>query len=242
METIDSIKILGSGTIPKGTYDVVSVIGEAEGTDEFSVNFLKVIGRLIAYKTVKAEDIKILGEMICNEVCNTNNDLEILGRLTAKSYYKGDTIRVYGQGFFKDSLEFNEIDVLGELEVEKNCKGNKFLSKGKLNINGILSSNLVKINPKGISFIKEINAHDIQIRNKNLFNFGDTEINSDIIYGNKVKLENTNCKLVKGDDVIILGSCNIERVEYNNSIFVSSDSNVREKVKVNYIPIEKKQE
>lgn len=240
METIDSIKILGSGTIPKGTYDVVSVIGEAEGTDEFSVNFLKVIGQLIAYKTVKAEDVKILGEMICNEVCNTNNDLEILGRLTAKSYYKGDTIRVYGQGFFKDILEFNEIDVLGELEVEKNCKGNKFLSKGKLNINGILSSNLVKINPKGISFIKEINAHDIQIRNKNLFNFGDTEINSEIIYGNKVKLENTNCKLVKGDDVIILGSCNIERVEYINSIFISDDSNVKENVKVSYIPIEKK--
>lgn len=240
MENIGSIKILGSGTIPKGNYDIVSVIGEAQGTDAFSVNFLKVIGQLIAHRSVEAEDVKILGEMICNENSSTNNDLEILGRLTAKSYYKADTIRVYGQGFFKDVLEFNEIDIIGELEVKKNCKGNKFLSTGKFNISGILSCDLVKINPKGTSFIKEINAHDIRIRNKNLFNFGDTVINSDIIYGNKVQLENTNCKLVKGNDVIILESCNIERVEYNNSIFVSDGSRVKEKVKVDYISIEEK--
>ena len=228
MNDINSIKIIGNGIITNGEYEKVSILGEAIALDSFKCNYLKVVGNCILKDEVIARRVKILGEMLCEERGITESELEILGELRALKDYKVNKIKVLGEAIFKENLFFEETDILGKLEVYKDCEGNLFNSRGKLKINGLLSAENIDINPNGISTISEIGGSKIIIRRKGLFSFGESKVISNTIEGDYIELENTECEIVRGHNIRILANCRIGKVEYTGTLSVDNRSIVGE--------------
>lgn len=229
MSDLNSIKVIGNGVITSGEYNKVSIVGEAVALDQFKCNYLKVIGNCTLKHEIISNKIKILGELLCENKVTTNEELEILGQLRALNDYKGNKIKVLGEGKFEKNLFFEEINILGEIKVFNDCEGNSFNSKGILKIDGLLSAENININPHhGISTINEIGGSKIIIKKKGLFLFKESRIVSNVIEGDYIELENTNCKIVRGHDVKILGNCKIDKVEYTGSLTIDKSSIVGE--------------
>jgi hypothetical protein len=230
MSDLNSIKVIGNGAITSGEYNKVSILGEAVGLDKFKCNYLKIIGNCILKDEIISDKIKIMGELLCENKVTTNGELEILGELRVLNEYKGNKIKVLGEANFEKNLSFEELSVLGELRVYNNCEGNSFNSRGLLKIDGLLSAENIIINPHhAISTINEIGGSKIIIKKKGLFSFKESIVISNLIEGDYIELENTQCKIVRGHDVKILGNCKIDKVEYTGTLTIDKNSIVGEK-------------
>lgn len=230
MNDLNSIKIIGKGTITGGEYGKISILGEAIAIEEYNCDFMKVIGNCTLKGEMTSNKVKVLGEMLCEKMVKTNNKLEILGQLKALEDYKADKVEVKGQGVFNKNLFFNEIDVKGELEVSSDCEGNSFTSDGKLNIRGLLSAEVIYIYPNGVITVNEIGGSKIVIRKKGIFSLRKSIIISNIIEGDDIELENTQCKVVRGHNVKILENCKIDKVEYTGTLKVDKNSVIGEEI------------
>lgn len=230
MNNLNSIKIIGNGVITNGEYDKVSIIGEATAIQQFKCNYLKVVGNCTLNDEVITERVKISGEIICENLVTTNDELEVLGNLKALNDYRVNKIKVLGEAKFGTDLFFEETDILGELEVKRNCEGNTFKSRGKLRIDGLLSAENIEINPNGVSTINEIGGSKIIIKKRGIFSFGESRVISNVIEGDYIELENTQCSIVRGHDITILANCKIDKIEYTGTLNVNKNSIVGEEV------------
>jgi hypothetical protein len=229
MNDLNSIKVIGNGTVTSGEYDKVSILGEAVALDKFKCNYLKIIGNCTLKDEMISGKIKILGELLCENIVTTSGELDILGELRALNDYKGNKIKVLGEANFGKNLFFEEISILGELTVSDDCEGNLFTSRGRLKIDGLLSAENITINPHhAISTINEIGGSKIIIKKKGLFSLKESIVVSNVIEGDYIELENTHCKIVRGHDVKILANCKIDKIEYTGSLIIDKSSIVGE--------------
>ncbi|MGL4107585.1 hypothetical protein [Clostridium sp. LP20] len=228
MNNYGSIRIIGESSISKGAYDKITIIGEAKSSGKVECNSLNVLGTLDLEDEFKACDMKIVGEVTASCKVESTGKVKLLGELVGDDDFIINTVNIIGQGIFKKNLTFNNIDLLGELTVSGNCEGNIFYSKGKASIDGLLSADKIEINPKDSSFINEIGGSEIIIRNTGWNVFSNGKVISNTIEGDKIILEQTHCKIVRGHDIKILRDCNIDRIEYTGTITVDERSSVGE--------------
>lgn len=230
MSELGSIRILGDGYISAGEYKNITIMGDARSIGSFKCEYLKVLGDCKLNEEAVIEDFKIVGTVVSEKMIIVDGTLEIIGDLTGKVDYKVNKLKATGIGTFKEDLEFEEIKVLGELNVNGDCQGNIFNSKGSVNIDGLLSADNIIINPRGISTINEIGGSEITIENRNLFTLRRGRVIINSIEGDKIRLENTECKNLHGHDITILGGCKIGKIEYTGSLTIDKDSVVGEVV------------
>lgn len=230
MNNLNSIRVVGNGTITNGEYEKVSILGEAIALEAFKCNYLKIVGNCILKDKMISNKVKVLGEMLCENIVTTNDELEISGKLKTLNDYTGNKIKVLGEAIFGGNLFFGEIDILGEIEVSKDCEGNLFNSRGKLKIEGLLSAENIDINPNGVSTINEIGGSKIIIKKKGLFSFRESIVISNVIEGDYIELENTQCKIVRGHDITILANCKIDKIEYTGTLTIDKSSIVGEEI------------
>ena len=58
------------------------------------------------------------------------------------------------------------------------------------------------------------------------------ELTTELIEGDEIYLENTNAKIVRGNNITIGEGCNIGLIEYSGEINISSESIVKEQKKI----------
>ncbi|EKQ56680.1 MULTISPECIES: hypothetical protein [unclassified Clostridium] len=230
MDKLNSLKIIGNGMITNGDYGKISIIGEAIALEQIKCNYLKVVGNCTLKDEMISDRVKILGELLCENYVITNDELDILGNLRALNNYKVNKIKVTGEAKFEKSLLFEEVNVFGQLEVFKECEGNTFNSRGQVKIDGLLTAENIIINPNGISIINEIGGSKIIIKKKGIFSFGESRVISNLIEGDYIELENTECKIVRGHDITIASNCKIDKIEYTGSLSINKSSIVGEEV------------
>lgn len=228
MNNLNSIKVIGNGVITNGEYEKVSILGEATALEQFKCNYLKIVGNCTLRDKIISNKVKILGELICENEVTIDSQLDILGKLEALEDCKVNEIKVLGEARFESNMFFEKIEVLGEMKVLKDCEGNSFNSRGKLEIDGLLSAENIVINPNGISTLNEIGGSKIIIKKKGLFSFGESIVISNVIEGDYIELENTQCKIVRGHDITILGNCRIDKIEYTGTLTIDKSSIVGE--------------
>lgn len=228
MNNLNSIKVIGNGVITNGEYEKVSILGEATALEQFKCNYLKIVGNCTLRDKIISNKVKILGELICENEVTIDSQLDILGKLEALEDCKVNEIKVLGEARFESNMFFEKIEVLGEMKVLKDCEGNSFNSRGKLEIDGLLSAENIVINRNGISTLNEIGGSKIIIKKKGLFSFGESIVISNVIEGDYIELENTQCKIVRGHDITILGNCRIDKIEYTGTLTIDKSSIVGE--------------
>jgi cytoskeletal protein CcmA (bactofilin family) len=220
----NDIKITGSGQINGGDYNKVSISGSA-----------KVNG------DVKAQEIRNSGSLdavgnISSKLVHSSGSLKIEGNLEADLVESSGTLKVSGKMQVKDLeasgsvngdiIQGNTVNVSGGFKVPRDVTVKSFSSSGGLDIGGVLNADKIKISINGDSKIGSIKGKSIEIKRLLDIIFRNSRLNTDRIEGDEVALENVNAKFVKGRTVKLGSNCNIDVVEYKETISVDSGAKV----------------
>lgn len=208
----------------------IKVMGELDVSGKFICGNCRVLGECDLRNMAEIDSLKIMGEVRAIKELVINSNLNIMGNINLYENLKGNIIKVMGEGIIEKNVIFNDINILGRLEVKGNCEGNNFYNKGEVRINGLLSADKVEIVPKRVSIIEEIGGSEITIKKSKLIESLYGKVVSKLIEGDKITLQNTECKIVRGHDITILSGCNIGKIEYTGSLTVDENSEVGEKI------------
>lgn len=229
----ERIVISGKGTINGNAAATHKIMISGMGTLKGHAKAGKVLSSGTAYVegNLNAEDIEASGNLkVGGDVLtqHLSND----GRCRVGHHVKAH--KIVSRGF---------LSVAGDLEAEE------YDSKGSFSIDGLLNANVIDVEIHGFCYAKEIGGEAIQVKLSRYHNWtidffsklinpflGNNreldKLNADLIEGTSIALENTHAKVVRGNQVKIGPNCEIELVEYTESIEIDASSIVQQNVKV----------
>ena len=229
---LQDAKISGAGSLGGGKYrDVkISGAGTVNGNiecNEFSTSGASTVNGNIIAKTIKvsgATDIK--GNIEAEEI-------KVSGGSEFKGNVKTKEIKISGATKIKGSLSAENVDISGSVNINEDCEAETFKAKGGFDIGGLLNADTIEIAIGGRCRVREIGCGKIEVKKfggnflaevlKYIFIQGDTLVTS-VIEGDDIYLESTSAKIVRGNNVTIGPNCNIEVVEYRDTVFVDKGS------------------
>ena len=240
-----SASISGAGTIGGGTYDRVSISGAGKITSDIITEELrisgagKVQGRTEAEKIVASGSAVFAGDVIAEEM-RVSGSARVDGRIEVKELKCSGTFKV------AQSISSEYIKVSGDLRVGEDVEAEIFKASGGFKIEGLLSADRIEIRLGGRCQAREIGGERIEVTRggwkekgilldgliKLFTGGGMAELHTTQIEGDEILLENTTADIVRGKTVEIGPGCNIETVEYSESLRVADEATVRNKSRV----------
>ncbi|MHC6179327.1 polymer-forming cytoskeletal protein [Clostridium sp. JNZ X4-2] len=228
---LSDIKISGSGSINGGSYNEVKISGSVKIDGNINCNYYKCSGSSTAKGNVKSRIFGISGSTkICgnldSEELSVSGSSHILGHIISKK------VKVSGSTHIENNLNAEDVQISGSISINGDCEAENFNVRGNFNIGGLLNADDIDVEMYGKCRAKEIGGENIQVKagSSNLFikminlfsNYA--KLITDVIEGDDIYLENTDSKIVRGNNVVIGPNCNIERVEYRNTVDIGQNS------------------
>lgn len=257
---LNDLKISGSGFSNGGTYNDVKISGSGEIKGDLKCNYLKISGSADICGNVEAKEIrssgscKIMGNLKVENIKISGSShirggmvaetIEISGSCDIQGNIGTETIEISGSSDVKGSLSSKEVRISGASTIKDNCEADKFLARGAFDIGGLLNAENIKIYVGGKCRAREIGGTSIEVRYlsdndgmfmklfKTMFNGSYRRLETSIIEGDNIYLENTTASVVRGKNIEIGPNCNIDSVEYQQELKISQDSQVKEQKKV----------
>ena len=239
---IGDIKISGSGTAGGGKYNDVSISGSGKINGDLECKDFKTSGSSKVIGNLKAETIKISGSARIEGNVEAE-EMKVSGSSHVVGDVKSQSIKINGSTHIEGNLYGEEIIIAGSAHIEKNCEAESFKASGNFKIQGLLNAGEINIRIGGNCNVQEIGGEHIEIRvnpiDNSLFKkvidkmFNSKgELTTELIEGDEIYLQNTNAKIVRGNNITIGEGCNIGLIEYSGEIIISSDSIVREQKQI----------
>ncbi|MFD0715968.1 bactofilin [Paenibacillus sp. GCM10027626] len=214
--TAGNLKIIGTGQGTGGSYNNISIIGEAQLDGSLEANSFKCTG-----------NSKINGSLTTLEF-RQQGEVALQGNLAARR------MKVMGELKIRGNLRGEQLLVRGMLEAAGSCEAEQLRVHGACSIGGMLNVEQLAIRLYGPSWVKEIGGRQIQVRLsrwKGLTQWftaqGKQELTAEIIEGDDIYIEYTHAKLVRGDHVVIGPGCQIGMVEYRKTFKQNKSAIVR---------------
>ena len=169
--------------------------------------------------------------------------MKVSGSAHVTGNVKSQSIKINGSTHIEGNLYGEEITIAGSAHIEKNCQAECFKASGNFKIQGLLNAGEINIRIGGNCNVQEIGGEHIEIRVSpidnsfikkvidKMFN-SKGELTTALIEGDEIYLQNTNAKIVRGNNITIGEGCNIGLVEYSGEIIISSDSIVKEQKQI----------
>lgn len=236
---LQDIKILGAGSISEGEYNNIRISGAGDVLGDVKANSVSGSGSMAFRGDIITGSINASGSFSCHGSVVSKGEIKINGSAEINNNVDGKEIVFNGGSRVGGNVSFEKMVTRGGCEIKGDCEGDDFSSLGGINIDGLLAADKISIVPEGESYIREIGGAEINIKSekkKKIMFFkitigSDGELKCDIIEGDKIYLENTHCKVVRGENITIGKGCNIERVEYTGELNITDEkSTVGEKV------------
>ncbi|MEG1002324.1 hypothetical protein [Clostridium sp.] len=231
---LNNMDIAGNGTVGSGEYDRITISGMGKVVGDIKSKSLDVSGLGKSIGVINSENMNISGKFTTYAFIESTKQIEISGCITCKDGIKGKDIRINGYAKVLSKIQFDNLEINGVIKGLNGAEGRKFVSEGVVNIDGLLSADYININMFKTSKIKEIGGEEIVVRRRT--HGGVSEIFfkgnlvSDLIEGDKIYLERTKAKVVRGGDITIgIGSV-IDRVEYSKNLSINDGAIVKEKI------------
>jgi len=238
-----NVTISGAGRIEGGSYGRVKIAGAARvagnlEAEEFkSAGSARVEGNLQTKHFESAGAFKCMGNLEVDEG-EAAGSFKVEGKIKAKELkLAGAThARAVGGGYLR---------VGGSLEVEEDVELDTFRVAGGFQIGGLLSADKLEIQLEGVCRVREIGGERIEIKRSTkaygsllantlgvLFRHDKArELHAETVEGDDIYIEATVAKVVRGARIRIGPGCQIDRVEYSESVEVDPQSTVGEEVK-----------
>ncbi len=255
MDESNNMRISGSGIIPEGEYNEIKISGSGSIIGKVKANIIKISGSGDSRCNIESNEMRVSGSFDARNSMNINeflkingsldckgnikaNDIKINGTLGCSNNISSNNMKVSGGSYIKGDVSFDNLEVRGTIDIEGNCEGREFLGYGGVKVRGLLSADKVTIITYRISFIKEIGGEDIVIKKKEdrklgfiFFNpFSRGRVESDCIEGDNIFVENTICKVLRGNNITVGEGCRIGRIEYLGELTIDKKSEVGERV------------
>lgn len=243
----DSVSISGSGKIngdlqcikfsssgsSKVEGNIVCERFECSGSSKIGGNItskeFKCSGSGRITGSVKAEEVRVSG------VCKIEGDMQ------------GNTISNSGSTTIDGDIKCEKVAISGMLSSGKNIEAEEISINGAIKNTGTINAERILIECRGGNgscIFNEIGASKVSI-NKDTQNIGfslyklvglftgsTNKISGNLIEGDEIYIENANVKMVRGDKIVIGPDCQIDQVEYRESIEVSDKAQVKQVVKI----------
>lgn len=209
-KSISDLKINGHGSSTGGKYNSVVINGNGSINGDMECIYLRINGQGNIKGNAKAESFKI------------NGNSSIKGNL------ESEKVKVNGMAHIEGNLSVEDAETYGNINVGGDCNAEMFRVDGMFAVEGLLNAGELKLNLHGPSRAREIGGEKITVKRMGRFglrglkNFiwphgHDKGLNADVIEGDDVYLENTQAKVVRGNNVELGPDCEIELVEYNET-------------------------
>lgn len=240
-QKLGNISISGSGSAGGGTYDTIKISGSGKLTGDTVCNEFKCSGSSKVENKLAAGTAKVSGsakfvEDLKADYLSISGSSTLLANLSVKELKTSGSIRVDG------TVDAEEIHVSGTIKIAKDCNAEAFYLSGGCQIGGLLNAGEIEIKLAGRCEISSIGTEVITVKHNlgqniitdlfgSLFN-QDAALYSEIIEGDEIYLENTICKMVRGNTVRIGKGCKIETVEYSGTLEVADQGKVVNSIQV----------
>lgn len=146
------------------------------------------------------------------------------GAITAKRVDVHGTFDVHGK------LAAAEVSIRGMLKIGGDCNADSVHLDGGINMKGMLSADRIEMQVYAPSRVDEIGGEFIQVRAGRSFpKLRGARLVAEMIEGDRVDLEYTRAKVVRGARVRIGRGCEVGRVEYSEDLQQDAQSSVVEK-------------
>ena len=241
----NDMKFAGSGVLAGGDYATVACSGSLSVQDTIRCEQFRVSGSARAHGSVICK-----GKVSCSGAFRCDGDVS------------GDEVRVSGSCHVDGTVTGNTISISGALKAVKGIRGGEIRLSGGISTEGDVEGDSVSISGGGtvggmingetvrLSLSRKneslrvgvIGGTSIFVRceekNFGLFRnlFGKRTapgiLRGTVIEGDTVELIATECKTVRGRDVVIGEFCRIEKVEYTGTLTVDPSAEVKQREKV----------
>lgn len=211
---IGDLKINGQSSAAGGIYNDVIINGEGRITGDLDCINLKINGKCDIKGNVKSESV------------NVNGSNSIKGDLEAEKAKINGTIDIDG------NLSVDKAETYGIINVNGDCNAEIFKIKGTFAIEGLLNAGKLELSLYESSRAREIGGEKITVKRIGglkgmIMSSGrGKELTVETIEGDDVYLENTNAKIVRGNNIELGPGCEIELVEYKDSFKQDEKANV----------------
>ena len=238
----NDIKITGSGSSSGGKYNSVIISGSGKINGDLECVDFKTAGSSKVSGNLKADSIKISGSAKIEGDVEVE-DIKISGSSHVVGNVKSQSIKINGSTHIEGNLYGEEVNIAGSVHIGKNCEAEYFKTSGSFRIQGLLNAGQVIIKLGGRCIVKEIGGEHIEVRvnpfDNSLFRkvidkmFNSRgDLTTELIEGDDIYIQNTNAKIVRGNNITIGEGCNIGLLEYKGDINISDASIVKEQKKI----------
>lgn len=254
----NNLIINGNGTSSGGEYHKVRINGKGKVQgdvvcDKFVANGVtdmkgnleakesSVSGEVELEGNWKGEKAVIRGQMEIEGNINLNN-LKVQGKADIKGSSYAKDLKVEGMMEVKQNITGNVVNVVGSLSVKGDCEVEHFYSKGAVTVQGLLNAETVEMFLYGKNKVKEIGGQKVEVKKtdpswkflqmvESLFRLSiQRTLEVDVVEGDTVYLEHTKAKVVRGKNVTFGPGCEIDLVEYQDSLEKDPKTVVKEEM------------
>ncbi|MDQ0192891.1 hypothetical protein [Paenibacillus wynnii] len=216
-----NLKIVGNTTTSGGYFRHVGVTGECKFTGDVDCQKLSLTGELKVLGNLHADELKITGECA------------IEGRV------EGSSLKGRGELKIASDLKIERIRFTGNLAVKGHCESENLHIFGAIQVEGLLSADQLEIGLYGPSIAKEVGGGSIIIKRSTAAKIvglmkprQDAYFVAELIEGDLVDLQNAKAGIVRGKHVIIGADCEINTVEYLDTLEIHKGAKVRQQIKL----------
>jgi cytoskeletal protein CcmA (bactofilin family) len=229
--------INGFGASNGGQFRVVTLNGRGTVNNDLECVELDCNGSGILNGNVISEKAKVNGHArfrgsIDSQILTIDGSARIDKNLSAEK------LKVSGKATVGGRVKCEEIKIQGTFTVSEDCQAEIFKAESQFTIGGLLNADQVDIKMFGECKAKEIGGQTITVKAKgslvgNLLKaFFKPQLETELIEGDKIELENTIAKVVRGNQVWIGPNCQIGLVEYTEEFSMDKKAIVTENRKV----------
>ncbi len=235
------LNISGYGSVPGGEYNAVKIYGRGKITGDIMCNDFVIngSGEIIGKIDCKQMVVNGSGEMRGDIKADS---LKVRGAADFSQTINCESLSISGSAGVMNNIDAQHVKISGSCKVKGDLNAEFFSSTGRFEITGLLNAENVDIHLDwSTSRAREIGGENITVMcGKNGFNVlsivtlgtHSPKLESDVIEGEKVILENTYARVVRGTNVTIGDGCHIELVEYKGTLHKSASARVGEERKI----------
>ena len=237
MKSRGDLVINGFGASNGGQFQLVTLNGRGTVNNDIECVELDCNGSGILNGNVISEKAKVNGHARFRGKIDTQN-LKIDGSARIDKNLTAEKLKVSGKATIGGKVKCEEIKIQGTFTVGGDCEAEIFQAESQFTIGGLLNADEVNLKLFGACFAKEIGGQTITIKAKGslvgnlLKSFFKPQLETELIEGDKIEIENTIAKIVRGNQVKIGPNCQIGLVEYTEECSIDKKAVVAENKKV----------
>ncbi|WP_148709052.1 cytoplasmic protein [Falsibacillus albus] len=237
MADIRNVSIHGSGSASGGVYKKMAIRGEGTILDDVECEQFKIFGSSDVMGNMKLNKFHIFGESSVKGQVDVE-ELKIFGTLSIGGDAQAHRAKVRGTLDIDCGLHGERADIKGMITTGGDLEVESLSLQGAFEVNGVMNAGSIDAGLRfGMSKADEIVGGKIKIKKKSnfpIFSFGKEEgrLESRMIEGDDIYLENTSAEVVRGKNIKIGTGCKIGLVEYSGHFEHKSNSVVKENKKI----------